>query len=60
MDRDEIAELQQSIHRYQNILGDCTDAEAKVILRELIDELEEKLVRTSDHRVAAKWPAKAA
>ena len=60
MDTGETAELRDSIHHYQNMLADCTDAEAKVILRELMDELEEKFARTSDHRVAAKWPSKAA
>jgi hypothetical protein len=51
MDTDGAAESLPSIHRYQSILGDCTAAEAKVILRELIDELEEKLAPPSDYRV---------
>jgi hypothetical protein len=60
MDTDETAELRQSIRQYRNRLVDCSDAEAKVLLREFIAELENKLPPTLDCRIAAKWPSKAA
>ena len=55
MDTDETAELRQSIRHYQNRLVDCSDAEGKVLLRELIAELEKKLPPASNRYVAAKW-----
>jgi hypothetical protein len=60
MDTDESAELRQSIRHYQNRLVDCSDAEAKVLLRELIAELEKRLPPAANRHVAAKWPLQAA
>ncbi len=42
------AELRDDIARYRNLLRNCTDAEARTVLRELLEELEAKLKTGKD------------